>query len=178
LLAADERGERRRLLVSDLLRDYIQHVETYQMWLQAEVFERSLRGQKVARIAAEMQLEPQKVYQNRARAFQWLRTQCEQRDSRGSILASAFEPRPVGESDGKSHFHPRQMVDVIRWAVDTVGALCPSPSRLAAGGPDIDYHLRSARWAEEHQASDPQGAPGCRHCRATLADAADGELSS
>lgn len=178
MLAVAERGERRRLLVSDLLRDYIRHVETYQMWTQAEVFERSLRGQNVAQISAEMRLNPQRTYEYRARAFQWLRTQCEQRDARGSILASAFEPTPARESDDKSHLHPRRMADVIRWAVDTVGALCPSPSRLAAAGPEIDYHVRSSRWVEERHSNQAQAAPGCRHCRAALADAAAGDAAA
>jgi DNA-directed RNA polymerase specialized sigma24 family protein len=149
LLEVAERGERRRTLVSDLLRDYMKHVERYRMWVQAEVFERSLRGQTAARIATEMPLHPQRVYEQRARAFEWLRSQCDERDRRGSILASAFQPTQACGSELQSPQRPRRMGDVIRWAVDTVGALCPSPERLAARGPDVDYHLRLARWASD-----------------------------
>jgi DNA-directed RNA polymerase specialized sigma24 family protein len=173
LLELAERGERRRRLVSDLLSDYRRHVETYQMWTQAEIFERSLRGQDVPLIAKEMRLVPQRIYEHRFRAFAWLRTQCDERDSRGSILASAFQPTPAREPATESPYQPRRMVDVIRWAVDTVGALCPSPARLAVGGSDVDYHHRSARWVADRASVDPLSAPGCRLCRATLADAAE-----
>ena len=157
-LAKAERGERRRLLVSDLLRSYVAHVEQYGMWVQAEVFERSLRGQKPAQMALEMELPPARVYEHRARAFEWLRGKIHQQDSRGSILASAFQPAAAVESDSRSEAAPRHITDVVQWAINTVGALCPSPARLRAAGPDVAYHVRFA------------DGSGCRLCRFSLAN--------
>ncbi len=178
LLEVAERGERRRTLVSDLLRDYVQHVERYQSWTQAEVFERSLRGQAVARVAKEMRLPAQLVYGHRARAFDWWRSRCDERDCRGSILASAFQPTQARDLDSQSPQRPRRMSDVIRWAVDTVGALCPSPERLAARGPDVEYHVRAARRASDDSSANvptanTPSAAGCRHCRLTLENLAN-----
>lgn len=163
ILAADERSERRRMLVSDLLRDYVCYVEKNRMWTQREVFERSLRGQDAAGIARDMGLPPQRAYEHRARAFQWIREQVDQRDSRGSVLASVFGGAS-SERTATASASPRRLTDVVRWAVDQVGALCPSESRLSADGPDVQYHVRAARWYHDDNHGNPK-QPGCRHCQ-------------
>lgn len=166
ILAVEERSERRRALVSDLLRDYVRYVEKNRMWTQSEVFERSLRGQDAAGMAADMRIKAQRVYEHRARAFQWIREQVDQRDARGSVLASVFggasAERVAAASDT-----PRRLVDVVHWSIDQVGALCPDAARLQANGPDVQYHVHSARWYHDALDRDPSKW-GCRHCQEAL----------
>ena len=181
VLRQDEQAERRRVLVSDILAAYVQHVERYGMHVQREVFERSLRGQEPAQAAREMELTVQRVYEQRSKAFAWVRAEVQRRDTRGSILASVFGDRPAaGDSP---QIPPRRLHDLIHLAVDQVGALCPSDRRLdeyraharltapqrearrdAAIPADIRYHIVEARW---HLDERPQ-QPGCRLCAARL----------
>lgn len=166
VLQQAERGERRRVLVSDLLADYVAHVEKYDMRLQREVFERSLRGQKPAEIAAEMSLPPQRIFDHRSRAFEWIRQQVAQRDVHGSVLATVFGPsaEPRAAADVASHRLP----DVLRLAVDELGALCPSAARwadyetnpAADDVSDIRYHIHESRWYLDLRPHES----GCRLC--------------
>lgn len=167
VLQQAERVDRRRMLVSDLLAEYVGHVEKYGMAMQREIFERSLRGQKPAAIAADMNLPPQKVFDHRSRAFEWLRAQVEQRDVHGSVLASLFGPQvaPPDSADPA----PQRLPDVLRLAVDELGSLCPSDTRWSAfeanpAAPefaDVRYHVRESRWYLDLRPQDS----GCRLCQ-------------
>lgn len=186
VLRQGEQAERRRVLVSDILAAYVQHVERYGMHVQREVFERSLRGQEPPDVAADMELSVQRVYEQRSKAFAWVRAEVQRRDTRGSILASVFGDRPAaGDSP---QIPPRRLHDLIHLAVDQLGALCPSDRRLdeyrvhtrltapgypragvearrdAAPPTDIHYHIIEARWYLDDR---PQ-QPGCRLCAARL----------
>ena len=72
VLQQGERAERRRVLVSDILAAYVQHVERYGMHVQREILERSLRGQTPADVASEMGMSAQRVYEHRSKAFAWI----------------------------------------------------------------------------------------------------------
>lgn len=181
VLQQGERAERRRVLVSDILAAYVQHVERYGMHVQREVFERSLRGQPPGNVANEMGLSAQRVYEHRSKAFGWIQAQVQQRDERGSILATVFGDRPA--SAEAARIHPRRLHDLIFQAVDQQGALCPSDQRLeeyrsastsgsltdtgclqAEGLADIDYHITQSQWYLD----DRQQTPGCRLCQDRL----------
>lgn len=168
VLQQAERGQRRRVLVSDLLADYVRHVERYDMSLQREVFERSLRGQSPADAAADMRLPRQQVYDHRSRAFDWIRRQVAERDAQGSVLATLLSPAAPAEDDDQSR--PHRLPDVLRLAIDELGALCPSDTRLVTyrDRPDADdvaevrYHIHHSRWYLDIRPHEP----GCRLCQA------------
>jgi DNA-directed RNA polymerase specialized sigma24 family protein len=181
VLQQGEQAERRRVLVSDILAAYVQHVERYGMYVQREVFERSLRGQPPGNVASEMRLSAQRVYEHRSKAFGWIQAEVQRRDERGSILATVFGDRPA--SAEAASIHPRRLHDLIFQAVDQQGALCPSDQRLeeyrsactsgsltdtdclqAEGLADIDYHITQSQWYLD----DRQQTPGCRRCQDRL----------
>jgi DNA-directed RNA polymerase specialized sigma24 family protein len=170
VLQQAERAEGRRVLVSDILAAYVQHVERYGMHVQREVLERSLRGQDPSDAARDMGRPRQQVYDHRSRAFEWIRAEVQRRDPHGSILATVFGNRPTTTESETPAVPPRRLHDLIHLAVDELGALCPSDTRWAQfrAAPDspemsdIRYHLYSARWYLDARAQ----APGCRLCAA------------
>ncbi|MBI2479208.1 MAG: sigma-70 family RNA polymerase sigma factor [Planctomycetia bacterium] len=168
VLQQAERADRRRVLVSDLLADYVRHVEQYDMTLQREVFERSLRGQAAADIATEMKLKPQNVYDHRSRAFEWIRRQVAERDVHGSVLATVF--RSSAASCPAYAVTPYRLPDVLRLALDELGAICTGEARWtkyqaapdSADVSDIRYHVHDCRWYLDLRPHEP----GCRLCQA------------
>jgi DNA-directed RNA polymerase specialized sigma24 family protein len=149
VLGEAQEHQRRIELLSDLLRGFCRWCESRRAGGQMkEVYERRLRGQEPSAIAQELRLPVNTVHQYLSRARAWLQEQVAQRDPRHSVFGPVLGQgnQTNSPSKGASSF-----AEVLRLAVEEIGALCPSPERLQAHcqgkdqAPDIDYHLKHCR---------------------------------
>lgn len=167
-------AERRReqvLLLSDVLREFTAWCESPERrggLVMKELYERRLRGQEMAQIAAAMGLARNTADQMLKRARDWILERIRQQDVDQSVFRTILRGadagrREVSVSIGDVRITFTSFHDVVRFVVDEMGALCPGPDRLEEyrqsphqeGFRDLRYHIEEA---------------GCRHCREEVQD--------
>ena len=164
VLMQEEANSRRKVILSDLLRDYVKYTEQRGMFEQRQVFERILRGQQPGEIATEMALKPQSIYDHRRRAFERIREQVAQPDVHGSVLGlgdNVMAPNAL--------MVPDRLSGILQLVIDELGALCPSEAQLQAyqvaptsdDVADVRYHVEEARWYDHR----PWPRLGCPQCQ-------------
>ena len=144
---ADRRG-RQTLLLSDILREYVARCEQKQMQTQKEIYERSLRGQEPTRIAADMGVSEDSVYQAKKRARDWVMDRIQQADVDRTVFQTFLRPhRDIPAATHLPDHVPKNFHEVLQRVVDEAGALCPSDGRLSLyhASPD-DAELRDVRY--------------------------------
>ena len=163
---ADEsdRRDRQSLLLSDILREYVSRCEEQKMHTQKEIYERSLRGQKPTRIADEMGVSEDNIYQAKKRARDWVMDRIQAADVNRTVFQTFLRPhRDIPAATHLPDHVPCNFSEVLHRVVHEAGALCPSDGRLAryhvtpnaAELRDVRYHLEEA---------------GCPLCTARLTD--------
>jgi len=173
-LAEHQRRARQGLMLSDVLVAFCRWCESRPEGLKMkEAYERSLRGQRPADIAAATGMSRASVDTSLSRARQWVLQRVRQADVDQSVfltlhrrlplpaLPSRSESLPPSRAPGVPAALPRlhSFADVVRWVIEELGAMCPSPERLAAyvadpAAPeyrDLRYHVEEV---------------GCPLCRA------------
>lgn len=195
VLAEAERRGRQGLTLSQILAEFSRWCESRSDGHKMkEFYERSLRGQKAADIAASKNVPRGTVKVTLNRARDWVLDRIRQADVHRSVFATLHRRKPEegaapslvgevfqldpklgstsGQPDGPSRSHNPPAIrnfptlttfeDVVRWAIDELGAMCPSPARLqeciqttdAVQFSDIRFHVDDV---------------GCRLCEAELA---------
>jgi len=173
-LAEHQRRTRQGLMLSDVLAAFCRWCEGRPEGLKMkEAYERSLRGERPADIAAAMGMSRAGVDTSLSRARQWVLQRVRQADVDQSVFLTLHRrvPPPALPSQRQSpapataqRAQPdwpqvHSFADVVRWVIEELGAMCPSPERLAAyladpAAPeyrDLRYHVEEV---------------GCPLCRA------------
>jgi len=170
-----ERRLRQGLLLSDILREFVSLCEQLPTGhLRKTIYERALRGEKPLAIAGALALNRNSVDQHLKRARDWILDRIQRKDVDRSVFRTlyggagtgpVFAAPPTGDeirpnpsstlNRGRSNAcHPGwSLVEVVRFVIEEMGALCPSEERLAAYADnplspeliDVDYHIRLAR---------------------------------
>ncbi len=162
-LEAERRG-RQVLLLSDVLREFTRWCESRTGGFRMkELYERRLRGQSPSTIMEAMQISRAAYDQSLKRARTWILERVKQQDVHRSVFQTVLvgrqqEPIEVQVPFGAVTATFSSFDDVVAFAVEEMGALCPSPERL-------DAYLRTPDAAELADIRYHVEETGCRMCQ-------------
>ena len=153
-----QRAPYQTLLLSDILREYVCRCEEKKMQTQKEIYERRLRGQEPAQIAAQMGVSEDNVYQHLKRARDWVLDRIQQADVSRSVFQTFLRPRrETRVTSGLPDHVPHNFSEVLHRVVHEAGAVCPSDGRLS-------LYLASPDEAELHDVRYHVEESGCPLC--------------